>query len=95
MDDPLPGPLICRSVARTTRHARHVTHDTITARARASVDIPGSGWHPQAPVSHPQPPIFTYKTKLKLDKEVGGVGFCGFCVGMETFAFLFGMTVSV
>ena len=37
--------LICRArdVARTTRHARHVTHDTITARARASVDIPGRG----------------------------------------------------
>ena len=30
--------LICRArdVARTTRHARHVTHDTITARARCS-----------------------------------------------------------
>ena len=30
--------LICRArdVARTTLHARHVTHDTITARARCS-----------------------------------------------------------
>ena len=30
--------LICRArdVARTARHARHVTHDTITARARCS-----------------------------------------------------------
>ena len=37
----------------------------------------------------------TYKTKLKLDKEVGGVGFWGFCAGMEMFAFLFGMKVCV
>ena len=32
---------VARNVARTTPHARHVTHDTITARARASIDIPG------------------------------------------------------
>ena len=39
--------------------------------------------------------VDTYKTKLKLDKEVGGVGFWGFCAGMEMFAFLFGMRVCV
>ena len=46
-DDPPPQTLeallICRAgrpthdTSRTTRHARHVTHDTITARARGSV----------------------------------------------------------
>ena len=64
--------LICRArdVARTTRHARHVTHDTSRTARHGHAIFPVGG-HPLR--SCITPPT-SDKTKLKLDKEVGGGG---------------------